>query len=341
MDYCKSHFGKGLDELVFQDVEDYFLQERIETDQLEFKSISPGGDIKGQVQTIQKSVCAFLNSSGGLIIWGAPGGQKIAGKKEKSYKGSLTKFNQVIEKDIVVSTISDGIIPLPNFIRIKILEKQNRSIVILEVDNSDYSPHQTGNTYYMRIDGQTKPAPHHYIESLFRKIKYPNLESILKINNLYFHEGNYKLLFDIIFFNWSPLQNEEKLAFRILSHGIFEHSKYSGDLGYDLEGHESFNENVKDVFYYGEPVIISEILHFNEIKLKETGNKTSILISFGGKYSPRKSSEYVLDFTKRKESDLNSIIISKNENRLARDIHEEKGMNKEKIIEALQNRLKY
>ncbi len=138
MDYCKSHFGKSISELTIEDIESFFHTERVETDQIEFKSINSVGSINEKFIGINKSVCAFLNSSGGLLFWGAPVGQNIEGKKEKIFKGALTFFNIVLEKDFVVSKISDSIIPLPNNIRIKILEKNKSSLIIIEVGSSEY-----------------------------------------------------------------------------------------------------------------------------------------------------------------------------------------------------------
>ena len=88
MDFCSAHFGKPLNSLTINDVKSYFIDERIETDQIEFKSIHPTGNINEKFAGIQRSVCAFLNSSGGLLIWGSPEGQKVEGKKEKILKAT-------------------------------------------------------------------------------------------------------------------------------------------------------------------------------------------------------------------------------------------------------------
>ena len=34
----------------------------------------------------------------------------------------------------------------------------------------------------MRLDGQTRNAPHHYIEALFKQIKFPNLKENLGVS---------------------------------------------------------------------------------------------------------------------------------------------------------------
>src|SRR3954466_7102658 len=121
----------------------------------------------------------MLNSEGGLIIWGAPRGIPVSGKKEKIYKGELSPLDALIEKDAFVSKVTNLITPSAKGIIFQRLEKGDKYVYLIEVQQSQYSPHQYHNTYYMRIDGQTRPAPHHYIEALFQKISYPNLEGKL------------------------------------------------------------------------------------------------------------------------------------------------------------------
>lgn len=169
MDYCTSHFGKTISELDFEAIEEYFSVERVETDELEFKSIPTNKELDDGYDKIKKTCCAMLNSSGGIIIWGAPIEANDKEGKKKSVSGELTFTEKTINKDQVINKITDSIIPTPKDIRIKILSKDSKSILIIEVDQSQYAPHQLNNTYLMRIDGQTKPAPHHYIEALFKK----------------------------------------------------------------------------------------------------------------------------------------------------------------------------
>jgi hypothetical protein len=337
MDYCTSHFGKKLNELTIQDVENFFQVERIETDQIEFKSIHPSGTLNEKFVGIQRSVCAFLNSSGGLLIWGAPVGQKIEGRKEKIFKGGLTLFSEILEKDFIVSKISDSIIPLPSDVRIKIIDNEGKCIVVIEVDQSEHGPHQTGDTYVMRIDGQTKPAPHHYIDALFKRIKYPSIEVYLKVTGSTIYQSKYKIDFDLYFFNWTPLQNEEQLSFRVVAeNGKFGRYQYPGfEHLYRLSGAEFYKDSAKDIFYFGEPVREAEVIMFDPYKVEQNQSKAAIIVMFGGRFSPRKTSEYTLDFKKINSANPNDIVVAKKENRLTKDVQDEKGTSKESIIKML------
>lgn len=347
MDYCTVHFGKKLNDLTIDDISVYFQSEHIETDQLEFKSLRSDGTISEKITPIQKTVCAFLNSSGGLIIWGSPEGVRPEGRKEKVFKGELTFLDLVLEKDYVISKISDAIIPMPASLRIKILEaSNNKSMMVFEVDASNYAPHQTSNTYYMRIDGQSRPAPHHYIEAIFKKITYPNIEVFLKITKAEIYQSDnlpnkYRISFCMVFFNWSPLQNEENLYFRVVSaDGIFFNSLVFSDKNpYKMKGHEYFMENAKSTFYFGEPIYEPEELLFDPMELTKQSNKSQLVITFGGKYSPMKSSEYELDFTYFNHANPNRIIVSKKENRLSKDVQDEKGISKETMIQTIMKHL--
>ena len=56
----------------------------------------------------------------------------------------------------------------------------------------------------MRMDGQSRPAPHHYVEALFKQIKYPNLEGYIKFDELTLDDGTYYLNISFIVFNYFP-----------------------------------------------------------------------------------------------------------------------------------------
>ncbi|MEY4459076.1 MAG: hypothetical protein RIT38_281 [Bacteroidota bacterium] len=316
MDYCTSHFGKPLSELTFEVIEEYFSTEREETDELEFKSIPAIKQLEDGYDKIKQACCALLNSSGGIIIWGAPVEVNEKDRKKKKVSGGLTFTDKTINKDQVVNKLTDSIIPTPKDIRIKILSKADRSILLFEIDQSQYAPHQYNNTYFMRIDGQTKPAPHHYIEALFKKIKFPEIEAYLKVGSLDLiminGSRNVKLKFNLCFFNWTPYQNEEKLYYRIVTNGKFIKSTDPNYVHrYKMNGREYYNHNVKDVFYSMEPVTESDVIHFNINEIKKEGVDAWILISFGGKYSPLKFCNYKLDLS---HLTPDKFIIEKEEN---------------------------
>ena len=339
MDYCTNLFGKKLYELQFRDIEEFFKVERAETDQMEFKSYA--GSLDKNVQGLTKSVCGFLNSKGGLIILGAPLGSTVAGKTEKIFVGALTIIKEEVAKDRLISKISDKIISLPHGVRLQVVEgKTGEFVCVFEIDESDYSPHQTDGTYYMRMDGQTRPAPHHYVEAQFRKIRYPNLEAYLVVTKSTIERtgttsGFYNLSFDIQFHNWSPLQNVEELTYNVIVHpGKFiqtDKPEYYAPNGGVYERRSS-----EKVIHYGWAVLTSYEIKISSEAAQKVNHKAKILVFFGGKNCPSKSSEYEIDLTKS-TAGINvdsQMVIRRKENRLFKDIQDELGQNRESILKS-------
>ena len=100
MNYAESYFGKSLDSLAYQDIEDFFKEAKEESTRIEFKSYAAGrGKFKDKLLGVIEGLCALLNSEGGILIWGAPEGQKIDGKKEEIFQGTLSPVDELKEKD--------------------------------------------------------------------------------------------------------------------------------------------------------------------------------------------------------------------------------------------------
>lgn len=336
MDYSTSHFGKSLNDLTLDDVVQFFSTERIETDQLEFKSF--GGELNNSYRGIIRTICAFLNSKGGLLIWGAPNGTTVAGRREKIFIGELKPLPVVLEKDTVISRCSDSITPLPNGIRVRIIEgRQVGCVCIFEADESNYSPHQFENTYYMRIDGQNKPAPHHYIEALFRKIRYPQLEGYLKFNRAIRDMDSYRIVFDVFVMNWSPLQNAIDISFRVISDkGVFPAAGTNNN--YANDGHEWRKESFKSVLSYGEPVNEVNAIQVDVQRILD-GEELYVILIFGARNVPSKASEYRLSLKPLLSGTLpEKAIVDRTENQLFKDIQDGKGVTKEDTLRMLLGR---
>ena len=338
MDYAQTYFGKPLTELQFTDIEHFFSEERQESDQIEFKSYNFNGSPEAKLVKVIEGITAFLNSSGGLLIWGAPEGISVVGRKEKAFVGSLTKLPLTIEKDWLISKIADKIIPLPRGFRVQLVPTSDGQVAIFEIDESPYSPHQTGNTYYMRIDGASRPAPHHYVEALFKKVAFPRLELYIKHGKPYrITSKSYGIHVRFLFFNFSPFLNEENLSFRIwLSHGKFE-----GDLEPDKDATKPLPTYSSDrrwchsdvgvvaPLVYGFPFQVVEELRFQEGELPST-DRFSISIIFSGKAAPAKFCRYHIRFSPdRKEATFN---IGE-ENQLVADLEELTGLQSGETLE--------
>lgn len=284
---------------MYEDIEHFFSTEKEETDQLEFKSYNSNGKLEDKLSGLIEGITAFLNSSGGVLIWGAPEGKKnpIQDRKERVFSGNLTSLPLAIEKDWLISKVSDKIIPLPAGIRVQLLRRDDYQVCVFEIDESRYSPHQTDGKYYMRIDGQKKPAPHHYIEALFKKISYPQLEAYIRPSSFNKIDKGYSLKIYFNFFNFSPFENEEYFNFRVLvSRGMFMRgapvSRGYAVPGFSKRGTEFSPVDRLDILHYGQGHGVTEDIEFYNEDIDNPNGVASIMIFFGGKKSPMKMNKY-------------------------------------------------
>lgn len=342
MIYTKNYFGKEtIDEISYEDVVNFFSEEQQESDKIEFKSFivsdksdRKGDSLKDKENGVIKSISGFLNSEGGMLIWGSPAGEIVEGKKEKVFKGQLSLVEQLYEKDQFISKLTDSITPIPRGILFHRIEHEGKYLYLLEAPKSEYSPHQFDNRFYMRIDGQTKPAPYHYIEALFKQIKFPNLNGYIKIDAWNLINTNqrsvYRLNFTVFLFNHSKLQNDYNVSYRVVcSIGEFhDRNTMSPPKGvsFSLNGAEKRVENIKDVIHYGEPVYQGECVLFDAHELLQASGQIEIMLVFGAKKSPMKICLYKLQITQPTPANLNDLFMDIQENEMmseGNDIAEE------------------
>lgn len=134
MDYSEKYFGKKLDKITFSDIEVYFTDEKDESNKIEFKSYSEEyGNFNKNLKSIIRAICGFLNSEGGLIIWGAPEGRKAKDHNGKVFSGKLSPVKVLKDKDWIINKISDLITPLPTDIEVQIISQEDNHIYIFEI----------------------------------------------------------------------------------------------------------------------------------------------------------------------------------------------------------------
>lgn len=345
MNYSENYFGKNLTELNYTDIENFFVEEKEESNSLEFKSYSAEyGNLNKNIEGVIRGICAFLNSEGGVLIWGAPEGTKIEGRQEKVFVGELSPVPELKEKDWLINKISDSITPLPIGVNVQTLDKDGSYVYIFEIQQSKYSPHQFKNSYFARLDGQTKPAPHYLIEALFKKITYPRIEGFIKPDKIFTDGNNYYLDLTIFIFNFSELQNEENVSFRLMCpQGIFMKSQMPQFQNmYSYEGHQLIHKDLIKVLHFGGPNMHIERLSFNPHDLlNKHQNKVDLLLSFGGRYSPLKSSDYKLDFSRidwSNQDDPNYLIEELNENILSSELQKKLNNTREESLKSILKR---
>ncbi|MEZ0538935.1 AlbA family DNA-binding domain-containing protein [Fibrella arboris] len=178
--YCETHLGKSIYKISNQEITDFFLaEERNEMLTLEFKSYvqhDNNHNIRSKEQAILKTICAFLNSNGGLLIWGAPA-EKTNASGQKVCIGPLSLVEKRYSRDEFVNKISTRIDPLAVGVLFESFEiEPGKFVYIFDVPESPGKPHQVEGCYYVRLDGQTRTAPNYFVEALFKQIKRPALD---------------------------------------------------------------------------------------------------------------------------------------------------------------------
>jgi hypothetical protein len=342
-DFSTLIFGKPLAQVTLKDLQDFFKEPRTESDKLEFKSYPNSvatGTAKELEKKVLKTICAFLNSEGGILVWGAPEEKSLAGSTEMICQGELTLNSERHEKDAFISKIANRIIPSPKGVLFHRVGDQGKYVYLFEVPASEYSPHQFENIYYMRMDGQSKPAPHHYIEALFKKVTFPKLEAYLKIEGYQFENTNKhsRLSCSVIFRNLSRFQNDLNLHCRIISkEGLIV------DVGNTFlhmnkhieEGSDYIREKIADVIYYGNYIHHPFDIILNRQNLYNSDYEFNILLIFGARYSPMKLCKYVIKVGPTFPANKWEAIISKEENVYFHENEQAKGLTDQEVLDRI------
>jgi len=338
MDFSLSIFGKSIDALTYQDIVDFFVVERGESDSIEFKAFEPQrGNLERDIRGVIRAICAFLNSNGGIVIWGAPLGVADA-NGEKKFSGNLAPVTQSKEKDWLINKVSDNISPMPVGINVVILQQSAaENVYIFEVQPSPYKPHQTDNTYWVRLDGQTKPAPHYLIEALFRRISFPNIEGYLKFNRAELHRpsAQYFVDFTIFLFNFSKFQNEEDVIYRL--------NAFPGGFQSQLQSDEPHTfQSKENILHFGTPMMNTQRLVVSNAEIIRNRQFANVVLTVGGKTSPMKVSEYELNFRHFNSIDPNDVtglVVIKNENQLLSEKQAQLGTTRESTLQTVLGRV--
>jgi len=314
VNFSHSTFGKNLTDLSYQDIINYFVEEHTESNNIEFKAFSlEYGNFQRDLKGVIRAICGLLNSDGGIVIWGAPLGVEDAVTHEKKFHGSLAPVPEYKEKDVIINKVSDSISPLPVGINVQIL-RQVDCLYIFEVQPSPYKPHQFENIYLVRLDGQTKPAPHYFVEALYRRISYPNIEGYVKFNIADLHQPSalYYIDFTILLFNFSRLQNEEDVMYRLTTTVGHFHSQANSPEPYNFIGQESR-------LHFGSPMMNTQRIVLTPQQINQSNFTLHLMLSISGKKSPVKTSDYTLNLHNidlNNPNDTTHLVSAMTENEL-------------------------
>jgi hypothetical protein len=227
MTISETFLQKKIENIDENDLVTYFQKPRKESDRIEYKSYtdhpSEGGTVnsrdKKKLAKIFWTVVAFLNTDGGLLIWGAPKGSQLPDEKEDSYSGNLTKVPTRVEPDEFFAKVVNEISPFPTGISFQPVSLVAGGFCyVIEVIKSETTPHQFKGTYFLRAGASTHTAPHPLVEAMIKKITFPKLEAILDFADPFIVPTTDFILipFTIIIQNQSHFINEKNMEFRFV-----------------------------------------------------------------------------------------------------------------------------
>lgn len=184
MSFSSHYFGKPVDKVTFDDIKKLIEAECEESQHIEFKS---GIDFEKKksinLATLGDTISAFLNTGGGLLIIGTPRTKRRKRSDGRSFLQFEEEFqflDPLPEQNDAERKLFDEIEPIPSGVIVHRIEKENgKGMILAEIQKSLYPPHQYKGTYFLRLDHETKAAPHALVEALFLQRRGPNLECVI------------------------------------------------------------------------------------------------------------------------------------------------------------------
>lgn len=331
INYCKQFFGKSLLDLTYEDVQLFFEEEREESNILEFKSGQTNvQEFDGTLnKKIIRAIASFLNSEGGLLIWGSPREveKEKGNKKVKVAAGPLQPNTVFNEKDQLINKIIRSISYMPTGVTLVILEFGGLFLYVFEVQESTAKPHQYADQYPIRIDGQTVPAPHYLVDSMFKAIKIPEIDGRIIFSGWGETATRLFLNFAVVIENRSVFINETNFTYQLMvsNSGIFNKSQIANWK----------SENVP-VLHFGRNIFDTHECMF--VKTRNYLNEIKLTLIFGGQIGLSKSSSYTINSSKFNQEqlfDFSSYVEHFEENVSFKEKQESLGVSFESSFENL------
>lgn len=291
MNFCQNYFSKDLDLLTESDLIHFFSSLQKETQYIEFKSSGETNVDQIFNKTLKPAVCSFLNSEGGILIYGAPREDRRNPDNPDNFKLRPYPINALGDHDSIIRKIADGITPMPIGIRLKEVEVEGGMLAVFEIQESKSKPHQTENIYQIRIDGQKKPAPHYLIEAMMKQVRFPEIKAYIKTEMSQYGSVARDTLFvsfNLYFINFSPFQNEKNIRYRL---------KVDGPMNLELGSSQGENLSKETKYYkienlsFGEPYAVPFTLSGN-FGVISKDQKILLNIVFHGDSLPSKLTVY-------------------------------------------------
>jgi len=166
------YFSKDLRQVTVEDIQNLIDKKEVENYTLDYTEIPR----KTSYDELAKVISAFLNTRGGLVIFGV---SEIKNKYPKEITwGSISK-------ETLARNLYHKIVPWNEKIEIHFIEhmeNENKRIFVIDVPKSKNPPHMGSEKYYIRNVWENRPMTHHQIKRFFNEthmMKIPLIEKVI------------------------------------------------------------------------------------------------------------------------------------------------------------------
>ena len=223
MSFIKHIFGKDKLESIQKEDIDKLIEDKVEESQhLDYEEIP----IKPKFDGLAKHVSGFLNTSGGVVIFGV---------SEQKNKIPIKITWSSIRKETVENNLYQRVEPWNENIEIAPIQNpadDSKKIFIIIVPKSKNPPHMANHRYHVRLNFQTRPLGHEQVAAIFRQ--------------------NYLLKYDLIHTVYGPILSElvsfyDKM--KIAEWGANEFRRIKNERLYLLRQDSDLYNDLEDFYY--------------------------------------------------------------------------------------------
>jgi len=154
--FSQVYFNKHLDDVDIDDIQSLIEEKVKEGTTIDYKME------KASYSIIAKVISSFLNTKGGLLVYGV--------KEKDEIPIEITGCNKTVIQ--LQRSIYDRVTPWHDNIKFRKIENSDepvKNIILIEVPKSQNPPHMTDNRYYYRNYEESTPMTHYQIKSIFNE----------------------------------------------------------------------------------------------------------------------------------------------------------------------------
>ncbi len=169
-------FNKKAEEITVQDIENFISTKPMESKNLEFKGPEV---VERSFKKITKTISGFANTEGGLFIIGIEE-IEVPETKEKCTSDEISWYKGKWNKERIEQKVMTNITPIIPDLNIHQLlnpEDETEKLFLISVPQSESIPHydEMNQRYYFRLNFETLPMPHSFVELSFGRRYHPEL----------------------------------------------------------------------------------------------------------------------------------------------------------------------